>query len=188
MPRAAHTGAPCLLLLHRVRFSLKSDYLPGTRKILTAAPEKQTQLRHGAIRWNRRCTRAPIAELEGFFSFVIPPTTIPDVSCSGSFLFFLADGSDGITLPAHGNKQEMGRGSSASCLRYHSPADLPGATPLYPTVPPHLGSAVTAHSTAACSSSYTRFPSPALILWKVTPTLQLPEMTQGASSALRTFL
>uniref|UniRef100_A0A8C2YDH8 Uncharacterized protein n=1 Tax=Coturnix japonica TaxID=93934 RepID=A0A8C2YDH8_COTJA len=138
MMRVVSTASRCLLLLHRVRFSLKSDYLPGTRKILTAAPEKQTQLRHGAIRWNRHCTRAPIAELEGFFSFVIPPMTIPDVSCSGSFLFFLADGSDGITLPAHGNKQEMGRGSSASCLRYHSLADLLGATPLYPTVPPHL--------------------------------------------------
>lgn len=61
-----HRRSACLLsqpFPHKVRFSLKSDYLFGTKRILTAVPAKQTQMRHTAVHWNR-----------GFAAAVLPQT------------------------------------------------------------------------------------------------------------------
>lgn len=132
-----------------------------------------------------RCTRAPREELQGFFSFVIPPTAIPDVSRSGSSSSsWWTEAMELLCLPMEISRRWEG----AMDPRCHGQAALPGAIPPYTARSTSPGFAFKAHRTAVFSSSYTRFPGPALILWKVTPTLQLPEVTQRASSGLRTFL
>lgn len=114
-------------------------------------------------------TLAPLAELEGF-SHVTSPTAIPDNELFQQLLFFLADGSDGIYLPTHGNKQELGKGSFAACLQCKHQAPLPSADGgavswgLHPTFPvcspPTRSPPLLAGDTTALSFRLSEVPRP----------------------------
>lgn len=127
---------------HRLRFSPKSDYLFGTRKIPSCSCSREAnggEARSLPLEQELPNTLAPPGERRWGGSAVTFPITIADHKLVRQLLFFLADGSDGIYLPAHGNKQERALLQPACLWRRHKlgpsshfSCDPPARSPLLP--------------------------------------------------------